>query len=102
VIHVLLTYSFIRIIQASFGDEKKLSLFLDVTSLIRIHEADADSMQELLKKNEKKTVRFFCFTFRYVDDVLTLTNSKFGNYVDRMYPIDTTYTDRVASYLNYT
>ena len=34
VIHVSLTYSFIRIIQASFGDEKKLSLFLDVTSLI--------------------------------------------------------------------
>jgi hypothetical protein len=26
--------------------------------------------------------------FRYIDDVLSLNNSKFGNFVDRIYPID--------------
>jgi hypothetical protein len=42
--------------------------------------------------------------FRYIDDVLSLNNSRFGDFVDRIYPIeleikDTTDTDRSASYL---
>jgi hypothetical protein len=53
----------------------------------------------------KKLARSFNFTFRYVDDVLSLNNSRFGNFVDRIYPIeleikDTTDTDRSASYLH--
>ena len=28
------------------------------------------------------------FTFRYIDDVLSLNNTKFGNYVERIYPIE--------------
>jgi disulfide oxidoreductase YuzD len=45
------------------------------------------------------------FTFRYIDDVLSLNNSRFGDFVDRIYLIeleikDTTDTDRYASYLN--
>ena len=61
--------------------------------------------QELLKKNGKKLARSFNFTFRYIDDVLSLNNSKFCNFVDRIYPIDleikdTTDTDRSASYLD--
>jgi hypothetical protein len=48
-------------------------------------------------------IRFFLF--RYIDDALSLNNSKFGDFVDRIYPIeleikDTTDTDRVASYLD--
>jgi hypothetical protein len=43
--------------------------------------------------------------FRYRDDVLSLNNSRFGDLVDRIYPIeleikDTTDTDRSASYLD--
>jgi hypothetical protein len=58
-----------------------------------------------LKKNEKKLARSLNFTFRYIDDVLSLNNSRFGDFVDRVYPIefeikDTTYTDRSASYLD--
>ena len=61
--------------------------------------------QRLLKKNEKKLARSFNFTFRYIYDVLSLNNSRFGDFVDRIYPIeleikDTTYTDRSASYLD--
>jgi hypothetical protein len=58
-----------------------------------------------LKKNEKKLARSLNFTFRYIDDVLSLNNSRFGDFVDRVYPIefeikDTTDTDRSASYLD--
>jgi hypothetical protein len=52
-----------------------------------------------------KLARSFNFTFRYIDDVLSLNNSRFGDFVDRTYPIeleikDTTDTDRSASYLD--
>ena len=57
----------------------------------------ADFKQGLLKKNEKKLARSFNFTFRFIDDVLSLNNCKFGDFVDRTYPLeleikDTTYT----------
>jgi hypothetical protein len=32
--------------------------------------------------------RSFNFTFRYTDDVLSLNNSRFGDFVDRIYPIE--------------
>ena len=58
----------------------------------------ADFIQGLLKKREKKLSRSFNLTFHYIDDVL-------GDFVDRIYPIeleirDTTDTDRSASYLD--
>jgi hypothetical protein len=42
---------------------------------------------------------------RYIDDVLSLSNSRFGDFVDRIYPIeleikDTTDKDRSASYFD--
>jgi hypothetical protein len=45
------------------------------------------------------------FTFCYIDDVVSLNNSRFGDFVDRIYPIeleikDTTDTETSASYLN--
>ena len=66
---------------------------------------EADFIQGLLKKNEKKLARSYNFTFRYIDDVLSLNNSRFGDFVGRIYSNepeikDTTYTDRSASYLD--
>ena len=49
---------------------------------------EADFIQGLLKKNEKKLDRSFNFMFRYIDDVLSLNNSRFGDFVDRIYPIE--------------
>ena len=70
-----------------------------------LYSYEADFIQGLLKKNEKKLDRSFNFTFRYIDDVLSLNNSTFGDFVDRIYPIelkikDTTYTYRSASFLD--
>jgi hypothetical protein len=42
----------------------------------------------LLRKNEKKLARSFNFTSRYIDGVLSLNNSRLGDFVDRIYPID--------------
>jgi hypothetical protein len=49
--------------------------------------------------------RSFNFTLLYIDDVRSLNNSRFGNFVDRIYPIeleikDTTDTDRFAAFLD--
>jgi hypothetical protein len=49
---------------------------------------EADFIQGLLKKNEKKLVRYFNFTYRYIDDVLSLNNSRLGDFVDSIYPIE--------------
>ena len=70
-----------------------------------LYSYEADFIQGLLKKNEKKLARSFNFTFHYIDNVLSLNNSRFGDFVDRIYPIeieikDTTYSDRSASYLD--
>jgi hypothetical protein len=70
-----------------------------------LYSYEAYSIQGLLKKNEKKLARSFNFTFRYIDDVLLLNNSRFGDYVHRIYPIeleikDTTDTYGSASYLD--
>jgi hypothetical protein len=45
---------------------------------------EADFIQGFLKKNEKKLARSFNFTFRYIDDVLSLNNSRKGDFVDRI------------------
>ena len=49
---------------------------------------EADFIQELLWKKDKKLATSFNFTFRYVDDVLSLNNTKLGDYVKRSYPIE--------------
>ena len=62
-------------------------------------------LQELRRKKDKKLAISFNSTFRYIDDVLSLNNSKFGYYVERIYRIeqeikDTTDTVKSASYLD--
>jgi hypothetical protein len=70
-----------------------------------LYSYEADFIQGLLKKNETKLARSFNFTVRYTDDVMSLNNSRFGDFVDHIYPIeleikDTADTDRSASYLD--
>jgi len=70
-----------------------------------LYSYEADLIQGRLKKNEKKLAQSFNFTFRYIDDVLSLNNSRFGDFVDRIYSFeleikDATDTDRSASYFD--
>ena len=64
-----------------------------------LYSYEADFIQGFLKKNEEKLPRSFNFTFHYIDDDILLNNSRFGDFVDRIYPIEleiknTTDTDR--------
>ena len=45
-----------------------------------LYSYEADFIQGLLKKNEKKLSRSLNFTFCYIDDVLSLNNSRFGDF----------------------
>jgi len=70
-----------------------------------LHSYEADFIQRLLKKNGKKLSQSFNVPFRYIDDVLSINNSRVGDFVDRIHPIeleimDTTDTDKSASYLD--
>jgi hypothetical protein len=53
-----------------------------------LYSYEADFIQGLLKKYEKNLARSFNFTFRYIDDVLSLNNSRFRDFVDRIYSIE--------------
>jgi hypothetical protein len=60
---------------------------------------EADLIQGLLQKNEKKLARSFNFTFRYIGDILSLNNYMFGDFIEVEIK-DTTDTVTSASYLD--
>ena len=77
-------------------------LFFPTCSLIRTRKT---SYQGFSRKTKKKPARTFNFRFHYIDDVLSLNNSRFGDFVDHIYPIelvikDTTDPDMSTSYLD--
>ena len=43
---------------------------------------EADFIQGPLKKNEKKLARSFNCTFCYIDDIFSLNNSRFVDFID--------------------
>ena len=66
---------------------------------------EADFLEWLLKNKDRKLAQTFNSSFCYihVDDVLSLNNSRFGNYLHLIYPNklevkDTADTQRSASY----
>ena len=93
-----------RVLQYTFGILMGTHFALFFADLF-LYSYEADFVQGLLKKSEKKLGQYFNLTFRYIDDVISLNNFRFGDFVDRIYPIeleikDTTDTDRSASYLD--
>ena len=65
----------------------------------------APLLADLFLYLNEKLAQSFNFTLRNIDDVLSLNNFRFGDFADRIYPIeleikDTTDTDRSASYLD--
>ncbi|XP_063427484.1 ras-related protein RabF1-like [Mytilus trossulus] len=68
----------------------------------------ADFIQKLLRKKDKKLAIPLNSTFRYIDDVLSLNNSKIGDYVQRIYHIEQedsfanikSFFDRIRQYSN--
>ena len=70
-----------------------------------LYSYEAEFIQKLLKDGNKKLASSFNFTYRYIDDVLSLNNPKFSDYLHQIYPDeleikDTTDSRKSASYLD--
>ena len=68
-------------------------------------DTKADFVQSLIKAGKKRLAQQFNFTYRYIDDVLSLNNSKFPEYLEFIYPREieikeTTENTIFASYLD--
>ena len=71
---------------------------------IFLYSYDADFIQSLLSTGKKYLASLFNLTYRYIDDVLSINNPEFENYLGQMYPAeleikDTTESTSSASYL---
>ena len=53
---------------------------------IFLYSYDAEFIQSLLSTGRKWLVSQFNFTYRYIDDVLSINNPDFENYLGQMYP----------------
>ena len=70
-----------------------------------LHTFEANFLQWLLKSKDRKLAQTFNSSFHYMDDVLSLKNSRFGNYLHLIYPneLDVKVTNDIqksASYLD--
>jgi hypothetical protein len=50
-----------------------------------LNSYEADFVQKLLQNNNKKLLIFFNHTFVYINDVLSINNYNFHNYVHLIY-----------------
>ena len=72
---------------------------------IFLYSYEAEFIQSLLSAGKKQLASQFNFTYRYIDDVLSINNPEFQNYLGQMYPAeleikDTTESNTSASYLD--
>ena len=51
-----------------------------------LHSYEAEFVQSLLQAGKKHLAQQFNFTNRYIDDVLSLKNTKFAEYLEFIYP----------------
>jgi hypothetical protein len=70
-----------------------------------LYSLEADFIHGASQKNEKELAGSFNFTLRYIDDIHSLDNSRFGDFFARIYHTeleikDVTDTDMSASYIN--
>ena len=72
---------------------------------IFLYSYEADFIQPLLSTGKKHLASRFNLTYRYIDDVLSINNPEFENYLGQMYPAeleikDITESTTSASYLD--
>ena len=72
---------------------------------IFLYSYEAEFIQSLLSAGKKQLASRFNFTYRYIDDVLSINNPDFENYRGQMYPPeleikDTTESNTSAPYLD--
>ena len=70
-----------------------------------LYSYEAEYIQSLLSTGRKQLAPRFNFTYRYIDDVFSINNPEFENYLGQMYPVeleikDTAESNTSASYLD--
>ena len=70
-----------------------------------LYSYESEFIQSLLRSDKKTTAKSFNFIYRYIDDVISLNNPNFGDYLEVIYPTelevkDTTESINSASYLD--
>ena len=70
-----------------------------------LYSYEAEFLQNLVKNKKHREAKSFNFTFRYIDDVLSINNPAINNYLSMIYPPDleikeTTESSSSASYLD--
>ena len=70
-----------------------------------LYSYEAEFVQSILQAGKKHLAQQFNFTYRYIDDVLSLKNTKFAEYLEFIYPREleikeTTETSASSSYLD--
>ena len=70
-----------------------------------LHSYESEFLQTLIKDKKIKEARSFNFTYRYIDDVLSINNPNFSNWISLIYPPEleikeTTDTASSASFLD--
>ena len=76
-----------------------------ISADIFLYSYEAEFIQSLLSVGKKRLASQFNFTYRNIDDVLSINNPDFENYLGQMYPPeleikDTTKSNTSASYLD--
>ena len=66
---------------------------------IFLYSYDAEFIQSLLSVGKKRLASQFNFTYRYIDDVLSINNPDFENYLGPMYPPELEIKDTTESNL---
>ena len=79
--------------------------FAPLLANIFLYSYEADFIQSLLSMRKKQLAFRLNLTYRYIDDVLSINNQEFENYLGQMYPAeleinDTTERTTSASYLD--
>jgi hypothetical protein len=72
-----------------------------------LHSYESEFLQKLVKDKKIHEARAFNFTYRYIDDVLSINNSRFAEFLPLIYPPElevkeTTDTASSASFLDLT
>ena len=70
-----------------FNRQSTLLWVQTVLADLFLYSYEADFIHGILKKSEKKLARSINLTFRYIDDALSLNNSRFGDFVEGIYSI---------------
>ena len=55
---------------------------------IFLYSYEAEFIQSLLSTGRKQLASRFNFTYRYIDDVLSINNPEFEDYMGQMYPVE--------------